>query len=154
MFNKQQPNPESETATITELQPAQRQQDAMPDTPDWTEQPSTITLSRPITVHGSEGNNQPSQLSIRPANLSDYIEIGDIDSAIVTEINADGTPKSMEFKPKLDVMMLWMERLTGQSRVILDQISPGDAVQVINEVRKRVSVFTSGNSTSRPDQTS
>lgn len=106
----------------------------------------TIPLSKTIQTH----QGPKSELVLRAPTFTDYIELGDIDTAVALSLAADGKPEQLEVRTNHEAIMRWASALTGHDRVVLSQLAPRDAGALIRAVRLAIAPFTQGNSPAAP----
>jgi len=106
----------------------------------------TIPLSKPIQSH----QGPKTVLVIRQPTFTDYIANGDIDTAVASGMGADGKPTSLEVRTNHEAIMRWAATLTGFDRLVLSQLAPGDAGEMIRHVRQAILPFSQGNSPAAP----
>jgi len=88
------------------------------------------------------------EIALRQPVLTDYIEIGDIDTFVASGIDAAGQPTGMEAKTSHQALMAYAVRLSGHDTHVLGRLHPGDAGNLIRAVRLLVLPFSRGNSSS------
>lgn len=110
-----------------------------------------IDLSAPLPTHTGDVR----KLTLRQPKFADYIEIGDIDLVVAKGVQEDGQqPEGMEVKTDYHALMRWATRLTDLDRIVLGNLAPGDAGNLMRAVRMAVAPFQRGNSPSAPTSSS
>jgi len=105
---------------------------------------ATVRLSRPLKTHRGD----VVELALRQPTLTDYIEVGDIDTFTATGLDGNGQPTGMEARTSHANLMAYAVRLSGIDAHILGTLPPADAGNVIRAVRLMVLPFSRGNSLS------
>ena len=111
-----------------------------------------IELSQRVWTHKGE----TTQIILRKVTTGDYIDIGEIDTVYVLEID-DSTKRPTKFEHALnrEALMEWMVRLSGIDRLILRELPLVDGKKLMAAVRSLVMEFVqAGNSQSAPESPS
>jgi len=106
----------------------------------------TIPLTKPISTH----RGTVSEIVMRSPTFTDYIANGDIDTPVASGVGVDGKPTSLEVRTNHEAIMRWASTLTGLDRLVLSQLAPGDAGELIQHVRRAILPFSQGNSPATP----
>lgn len=104
----------------------------------------TVRLAAPLKTHRGD----VMEIALRQPVLTDYIEIGDIDTFVASGVDAAGQPTGMEAKTSHQALMAYAVRLSGHDTHVLGRLHPGDAGNLIRAVRLMVLPFSRGNSSS------
>ena len=106
----------------------------------------TLPLTRPIVTH----QGPKSEIVIRAPTFTDYIANGDIDTPVASGVGPDGRPTTLEVRTNHEAIMKWASALTGLDRLVLSQLAPGDAGEMLKHVRMAIQPFSQGNSPAAP----
>lgn len=121
---------------------------ANPEPPQSAPAPAgaVVPLSKSITTH----KGSVSELVVRAPTFTDYISIGDIDTPVASGVGPDGRPTQLEVRTNHEAIMRWASALTGHDRIVLSQLAPADAGELIRAVRVAIAPFAQGNSPAAP----
>lgn len=146
MFNSKPPagSPAARTVLQQAANPIQTDQPppAANDAIEAPAGPLAIKLTKPITTHAGLVR----EIALRKPTFTDYIANGDIDTAVVSGISADGQPSEFRVVTNHDAIMKWAVVLTGLDRLVLAQLEPADVGELIRGVRLAMQPFSRGNS--------
>lgn len=150
MFNKSQPSPAAaavlrQAAGNGNPEPSATAVGAAPASAAGS---TVIPLSKPIATH----KGTVSEIVIRPPTFTDYIQIGDIDTPVISG-KADGDPGqdvSVVVRTNYAAIMRWASALTGLDQIVLSQLAPHDAGLLMRHVRLALAPFQQGNSPAAP----